>query len=342
MMSCSAEREVFLKRRANRLHEQAIVIDAHAHPKSNEAPYLILGEQTGAIEVDFITMKSGGLDGVFFSVPLLRGQAGLSPGPAQIIADIDTIRDEVEKYGTLAEMAYSPDDIRRIQGSGKRAILLSMETRDPFAGDLNLLKQYYDAGIRMITLPRHPITVPDPDGGDGLDQPMNDFGKHVIEEMNRLGMIIDITHTPDNLQLEIIGTSAHPVVASHSCARALNDIPREIPDSIIEALAEKGGVICVTFYPGHISSGWPDQSVTVTSLVNHIDHIVKIAGIDHVGFGSDFLGSDNHTTGLESSAGLPAITRELLKRGYSRKDIEKVLGGNLLRVFEIIQNSRMI
>ena len=101
VMSCSAEREVFLKRRANRLHEQAIVIDAHAHPKSNEAPYLILGEQTGAIEVDFITMKSGGLDGVFFSVPLLRGQAGLSPGPAQIIADIDTIRDEVDTIAVL-------------------------------------------------------------------------------------------------------------------------------------------------------------------------------------------------------------------------------------------------
>jgi membrane dipeptidase len=193
----------------------------------------------------------------------------------------------------------------------------------------------------MVTLSPEALAAPIPGQGDQNDSGLDGFGERVVEEMNRLGVIIDITHTPDSLQLDIIGTSITPVVASHSCTRALNDVPRQMPDSIIRALAERGGVICVTFYPGHISGGYPDQAVTVEDLVDHIDHIVQIAGVDHVGFGSDFLGSENHTVGLESAAGLPAITYSLLQRGYSKEEIEKILGGNLLRVHGAVQESAL-
>ncbi len=326
---------------ASRIHDEAIVIDAHAHQRMNDAGQLNLGEKTGVIEVDFVTMKEGGLDAIFFSVPLMPGESGHIPEPEELLKDIALIHAGVERYKELAELAITPADIRRIHESGKRSVLIGMETQDPFGGDIHVLRQYYDAGLRMITLPHQSISTPadpnsDPDGGLLL----NDFGRQIIKDMNRLGMIIDITHTPDSLQLDIIRTSAQPVIASHSCVRALNNVPREIPDSIIQALAEKGGAICVTFFPGHISQKHPDQPVLLEDLVDHIDHIVELVGIDHVGFGSDFLGSEIHTTGLESAADLPSITYQLLKRGYSREDIHKILGGNLLRIFETVQQHR--
>lgn len=338
-LSCSGSSNVTPVERATRIHEQAVVVDAHAHPKPGAAESLSLGEKRGAFELDFITMKEGGLDAVFFSVPLLRSQSGLQPGVVQILEDIESILDEVERFEDLAEVARSPEDIWRIEAQGKRAVLLGLETGDPFGGDVATLGQYFDAGVRMVTLPRQPLSMPPTGQGDPRASPLNAFGIRVIEEMNRLGMIIDITHTPDRMQMDIIRASRKPVVASHSCTRALNDVPRQIPDSIIRALAEKGGVIAVTFFPGHISSGFPDRSVTLEDLVDHIDHIVQVAGVDHVGFGSDFLGSEHHTVGLESAAGLPAMTHSLLDRGYSRREIEKILGGNLLRVLGTVLGS---
>lgn len=339
VLSCTGSSNSSLRSGTNRIHEGAVVIDAHAHPKSNEAEALILGERTGAIEVDFITMEEGGLDAVFFSAPLLRGRSGSPETPEQVLEDIGSIVEEVRRHGDLAEVARSPGDILRIHRLGKRAVLLGMETPDPFGGDLGTLRRYFDAGVRMITLSPEGLMARDPGRGDPADLPSNDFMTRVVEEMNRLGMIIDITHAPDGLQMEIIRTSAGPVIASHSNARALNDVPRQVPDSIIQALAAKGGVICVTFFPGHISADFPDQPVTIEDLVDHIDHIVRVAGVDHVGLGSDFAGGETHTVGLESAAGLPGITSVLLERGYSSGEIEKILGGNLLRVFETVQEA---
>ena len=339
VLSCAGPWDRTLWGRANRIHGQAVVIDAHAHPKPGAAETLSLGEKTAAFEVDFVTMKEGGLDAVFFALPMLRSDSGERPDAILIVEDARAVAEEVGRFGDLAEVARSSEDISRIHTLGKRAVLLGVESADPFGGDIGALGRFFDAGIRMITLPSEPLSASVPGQDDQSDSGLNDFGKRVIEEMNRLGIMIDITHIPDSLQLEIIGTSVRPVVASHSCTRALNDVPRQMPDSIIRALAEKGGVICVTFYPGHISGGYPGQTVDIEDLVDHIDHIVGVAGIDHVGFGSDFLGSEHHTVGLESATGLPGITHSLLRRGYSQREIEKILGGNLLRVFEAVQES---
>lgn len=339
LLGCSGPSDSTLQERAAAIHEQAIVIDAHAHAKPHEAETLDLGEKTGAIEVDFITMKEGGLDAIFFSVPLLGGAAEGPPDEDRLLDDVGSIVEEVERYLNLAEIALSPGDIERIHAVGKRAVLLGMETQDPFGGDPGAPERFFEAGVRMITLTPEILTTPETGQNDRDDSSLSSFGRHVIEEMNRFGMISDISHLPDGLQMEVIRISEKPVVASHSNTRALNNIPRQIPDSIIRTLSDNGGVICVTFFPGHVSSGFPDQPVTIEDLVDHIDHVVQVAGADHVGFGSDFLGGDNHTIGLESAAGLPAITYALLERGYPRAEIEKILGGNLLRVFEAVQET---
>lgn len=340
VLACSETQDDTPRVGANAIHDQAIVIDAHAHPKPGAAEFVSLGEKRGGFELDFLTMREGGLDAVFFSLPLLRSEStGLSQAE-QVLEDVRVLEDEVRRFEELADVARSPGDILRIQSGGKRAILLSIEAGgDPFEGDVSTLERYFEAGIRMITLPSDPFVVFDSEQRDEAAVPINDYGRSVVAEMNRLGIIIDITHTHDRLQMDIIGASTKPVIASHSCTRALNNIPRQVPDSIIRALAENGGVIAVTFYPGHIVSGFPEDTSTVNDLVDHIDHIVQIAGIDHVGFGSDFLGSEIHTIGLESAAGLPTITANLLERGYSQEEIEKILGGNLLRVFEAVLES---
>ena len=339
ILFCSCAPDTSLEEQAKSIHETAIVIDADAHPKPGAAETLNLGEKTEGFEIDFVTMKEGGLDAVFFSVPLLRSRSEGRPDPAEILEEIGSLVHEVERNGDLAEIALSSSEIRRIHALGKRAVLLGMETQDPFGGDIGTLAQYHTAGIRMITLTPEFLTAPDSAQEVQSDSSLSDFDKWIIEEMNRLGMIIDVSHTSDGQQMEIIRTSDKPVVASHSCARALNDIPREISDLNIQALVEKGGVVCVTFFPGHISSDFPDRTVTIGDLVDHIDHLVRIAGVDHVGFGSDFLGGDAHTLGLESAAGLPDLTSALLERDYSPTEIEKILGGNLLRLIEEVQES---
>jgi membrane dipeptidase len=332
--SCSRPSEHTTPARASRIHEQAVVIDAHAHPKLNEADSLSLGEKQWMIETELSTLDEGGLDAVFFNSPLLGPSQEGQPQSVEVLADIRYITGEIERFGHLAEIARSARDIQRINALERRAILLGIETPDPFGKDLGSLAAYYSAGVRMITFPLPPEAMGEPTQGVVEVPPLTPFGTRVVEEMNRLGMIIDVSHTPDRWKMDIISSSVDPVVASHINARALNNDPRQMPDSIIRAMVQKGGVICVTFYPGHISSDFPDQVVTVERLVDHIDHIVEVAGIDHVGFGSDFLGSETHTVGLESAQELPNLTRSLLERGYSLEEIEKIMGGNLLRLLE--------
>jgi membrane dipeptidase len=245
-------------------------------------------------------------------------------------------------------------------------------------GKIEMLDAYYQAGIRMITLrsdQTDPIDTSDSD--EGGESALSAFGRDIVRRMNRLGMIIDITHVPDQLQRDIVKASKAPVIASHSCARALVDIPRNIPDPILQEIAQNGGAVMTTFYSGFLSNDYrarseeadekiekekkrleqqfPDnpeelakrikdleetfkpKRADITSLIDHIDHLVKVAGIDHVGVGSDF-GGTNTPIGLESTAGFPRITYHLLKRGYTEDQIDRIMGGNLLRVIQKIED----
>ena len=375
-----------LWKKAREIHFDAIVIDAHAHPMTSQGMMpdavpdnLDLGKKTEYSTVDFISMKEGGLDAAFFSIPLLNNLNRGNP-TKRILDDIVLMRSHVEKYSSLAEIALAPSDIRRIHNSGKRAVLFGIESQDFLEGHTVMLEAYFKMGVRMITVGHTKIDpIADTDSEEAGESGLSRFGKDVIREMNRLGMLIDITHVPDNLQLSIIEESRAPVIASHSCVRALADRPREIPDGILKELAKKGGAIMITFHSAHLSNEYAARfneafgkfdaekkkleekfkdnmkelaeqykilkdrifikGLDIESLIDHIDHAVNVAGIDHVGLGSDFISRIGAPIGLETAAGYPLITYHLLKRGYKAEDIKKILGGNLLRIFYEVQKT---
>lgn len=362
--------------KAQKIHENAIVIDSHAHPMIYlySTPYFLdLGNKTGKSQTDFVTMKEGGVDTVFLSMPLVNDEGSENPSK-KICDDIELIRDQVEKYASVAALASTPSDIRKIHSTGKRAVLFGIEFPGSLEGHIVMLEPYYKSGVRLITLAHDESErITESDSNEAGESGLSQFGKEVVSEMNRLGMLIDITHCSDKLQMDILKESQMPVIASHSCVRALHDIGRNIPDNILKSIAKKGGVVCMTFYSGHLSKDYtekvqkpreifnkererlgkelkdnPDElnkklmeldkkifppGVEIEVLIDHIDHAVKVAGVDHVGLGSDFGGIHN-PVGLETAAGYPLITYQLLKRGYKEEDIKKILGGNVLRVFE--------
>jgi membrane dipeptidase len=362
--------------KARKLNEDAIVIDAHAHPMIHfyqTSYFLDLGEKTGKSQTDFVTMKEGGVDTVFLSMPL-AGDLGSKSTSKEIVDDIEVIRGEVEKNSHLAAIASTPSDIRKIHDAGKRAVVFSIEYPGSLEGHLETLELYYKKGVRQITIAHDKIErIANSDAEDSGESGLSQYGRAVVAEMNRLGMLIDVTHCTDRLQKDILKESKVPIIASHSVTRALHHIDRNIPDDILKAIAEKGGVVCMTFYCGHLSKDYtekvqkpreifnkerkklaeemkdnPDElnkrllaldkkifppGVKIEVLIDHIDHAVEVAGIDHVGLGSDFGGIHN-PVGLETAAGYPLITYHLLKRGYSKESIKKILGGNLLRVYE--------
>lgn len=362
--------------KALKIHDEAIVVDAHAHPQFFDLPQpsaLNLGQKAGDSPIDFVTMKEGGLDAVFMTLPL-RSKADRGNPPRGVIESVESVRSHLKQYSNLAELALSAADVRRIHAAGKRAVLLSIEYPGYTGGMTDTLDAYHESGIRSITLNHTRVdSIADSDTGEAGEKGLSDFGRSVIRKMNRLGMLIDVTHVPDTLQREIVAESNAPVAASHSCVRALHDTPRNIPDDIFKAIAKKGGVVAITFYSGFLSEDFAKQRrkaeaefaaekakleekpagdkaeleqrlrdleaelapkrVEIGLLIDHIDHAVKTAGIDHVGLGSDF-GGRNVPIGLENASGFPLITYHLLKRGYTSDDIKKILGGNLLRVLE--------
>jgi membrane dipeptidase len=337
-----------LWKKALKIHDEALVLDAHAHAVMggfNPRKDLQLGKKTGKSQVDFITLKEGGVDGVFMAMPLRNEED--EDNPVKMILDsIEIIKKHVREYKTLGEIALSPKAVQKIHSSGKRAVLLSIESREQFGGRLETISEYYDRGIRSITLLNGSVDrLLAPRKGDSDRISLSEYGEKVIKEMNRVGLLIDITHCSDGLQREIIKASEAPVIASHSCVRALFDKPRNIPDSLIKAMAEKGGAVMITFANNHLSKEYAEKAdkegvippkVDIALLIDHIDHAVKTVGGDHVGLGSDFVGHIN-PVGLENASGFPLITYHLLERGYSEDNIKKILGGNLLRILEKVQ-----
>jgi membrane dipeptidase len=274
------------------------------------------------------------------------------------------------------QLVRSPEALKTTVSAGRVAALMSIEYPSAFAGTTDTVDTYRAAGIRSITFS---MSGTDPIAEAAGDEPaqarLSDFGRSLVARMNDAGLIVDVSHVPDPLQRDIARASRLPVVVSHTCARALNEIPRCVPDDVIEAVAEGGGVVAVTFYAGFASAdyaksraraqeefapiaeaiksryGAEDEAAErevyavwrgrsplaprVDALADHIDHIVKVAGADHVGIGSDAGGSrEMAVRDVQDATGWRAITYELLRRGYAEEDVEKILGGNLLRVYE--------
>ena len=331
------------------LHRRALVIDTH----SDTIIRLLdedfdMGARSDSGHMDLPRLREGGVDAQVFAV-WTSPKIGPEAQVPRVLRMIDALHGQLAKYPDQMELAQSAGDIRRISNAGKIAAILGVEGGHAINNDLRILRTYRRLGVLYMTL----TWMNNNEWADGSgDSPseygeyygnipdhggLTDFGREVVREMNRIGMIVDISHVSDATFYDVMEVTTKPVIASHSCAWALNPHFRNIKDDMLRALARNGGVIGINFYPKYLSP--EGQIADVAVVVDHIDHAVKIAGVDHVGLGSDFDGVGSLPQGLEDCSKMPAITAELVKRGYAETDIIKILGGNFLRVIEVVVGS---
>ena len=377
--------------RERQIHQSLLTIDSHADTPLNilrkgQNLSIRSDSRKGGSKIDFPGMKEGGLDGAFFAV--FVGQGPRNPEDNEkarqsALTIFDSLHAVIDRYPDLVQQGLTADDLEKINKSGKLAIYIGIENGYVIGTDIGMLKKYYDLGARYLTLCHslnNDISDSSTDGDGPEHNGLSEFGKEVVREMNRLGLIVDVSHASDKAFYDILEASKAPVIASHSSARALCNHPRNLDDKMLLALADKNGVIQVctvgeylkeipayperdsaqqaviskygNFYklpPAEqevfldawfaVDSIFPPVLATVSDFVDHIDHIVKVAGIDHVGIGTDFDGGGELEDCYDVSE-IGNITFELLKRGYSRDDIQKIWSGNLLRVFREVEKAR--
>lgn len=342
--------------RGRRLHFSSLVLDTHIDtPLQMKDPNWDFGQENDLGHVDLPRLKRGGLDGAFFSIYM----PGTVTGPKAVSDSLKTIASVhrlVELYGDSLELCTSASDVRRAQRLGKFAVLMGMEGGHMIHNSLPILRMYARLGIRYLTLTHNVNT----DWADSVADSrvyggLNHLGRSVVKELNRLGVLVDISHVSDETFWDVLEVSEAPVVASHSSCRDLSNHPRNMNDEMIRALAKQGGVIQITFVDQFLdvehhaareasiqkaSSGGeaeteqePLPPVNWEKIVDHIDHAVRVAGVAHVGLGSDFDGADM-PQGMDDVSFLPKITQELLKRGYDESQIRSILGENTLRVLQ--------
>ena len=371
--------------KARQIHESALIVDSHA-----DTPQRFLDENFdigstdpkdhGHVSLD--KAKAGNLGAEFFSI-WVEPETNQGHFARHTFDLIDSVYEQAARHPDRMMMAFSVDDIERAHKQKKLAALLGIEGGHSIENDIHLLRDFYRLGVRYMTLSWSNTNEWADSSGD-INNPkiehhngLTDFGKQVVLEMNRLGMLVDISHVADKTFYDTIAVTKAPVIASHSSSRALTNHPRNMTDNMLREVAKNGGVVQVNFYNAFIDEdyrkaaeaqakdrdaavkAYDDQmkaaGKTVTyldndrierewaakvprppfkSLIDHIDHIAKVAGVAHVGLGSDFDGVSGATPqGIDSAADLPKITQALLDRGYSAEDIRKILGGNVLRVF---------
>ncbi len=326
------------------------VLDSHCDTPSLMIRGLDIGLDNDKGHVDFPKLSAGGVDASFFA---LYTSAELTPEQAlaRVMEMLAAIRDALDKYKDKAALALSPSEALSNKSKGLFSILLGMENGSPIQKSLSLLRLFYKMGVRYMTLTHNGDNEIADSAAEGKRWGgLSPFGIEVVEEMNRLGMIIDVAHASDLTFNDIIKYSKSPVVSTHSCCRALASHPRNMTDDMIKLMADKGGVIQINFYPVFLSDSFArDYSTrgelafpkpTAEDVVRHIDHAVNVAGVEHVGIGTDFDGIEVTPYGLENISKLPLVFDLLIKKGYSEDQIEKIAGNNFLRVFnEVISNS---
>ncbi|HEV3146909.1 MAG TPA: dipeptidase [Gemmataceae bacterium] len=368
---------------ALRIHREAIVIDGH-----NDLPWMFrekkdlsfskldITKPCKDLHTDIPRLRQGGVGAQFWSAFVPASSRKDGAAVRMTLEQIDVILRMVKAHPQDFEMAYGPADIERIHKDGKIASLIGVEGGHSIDNSLGVLRMLYALGVRYMTL-THSETL---DWADSAtDKPKNnglsDFGRDVVREMNRLGMLVDLSHVSVDVMKQAIEISKAPVIFSHSSAFALAQHPRNVPDDVLKLVKANGGVVMVNFYPGFITPegarasrdmfeahrrlreqikddkelniAWeqwkkehPTPRGSVHTVVDHIEQIIKVAGIDHVGLGSDFDGIPSTPIQLDDVSYYPYITQELLNRGYKKDEILKVLGGNLLRVFREAERVR--
>src|SRR5882724_8607189 len=371
-------RDQKLWQKALAIHRRAIVIDTHndvTTPMAND-DYDLSGAPPVPYRTSIERMKQGGMTAEFFSLYIKPWYVQHGGAARRTLDMIDSVYRAVERHPRELMFATSAADIRRAKKQGKIAALMGVEGGHAIENSLPTLREFYRLGVRYMTLTwNNTNDWADAGRGEKKHNGLSDFGKEVVREMNRLGMLVDVSHVSDKTMSDALDVSKAPIIASHSSARALSDVPRNIPDDLLRRIAKNGGVVQVNFYsyfidqktvgpqsdernrrlkaqndaltakyaddPERLSeekskleAANPLPPLPLSKLIDHIDHIVKVAGIDHVGLGPDFDGANDFPEGARDVSMYPNITYELLKRGYSEQAIHKILGGSFLREFE--------
>ena len=321
---------------ARRVLSTTPLIDGHndlpwAIRQSETAPldvgtYDITGHPTG--HTDLERLREGMVGAQFWSVYIPSDYADSGFARVQL-EQIDIARQVISRYAGHFEMAAGASDIERIFSNGRIASMLGVEGGHAIENSMGALRAYYDLGVRYMTL-THGLTIDWADSGtddtrhDGLTR----FGEEVVREMNRLGMLVDLSHTSPATMSDALNVTEAPVIFSHSSARGVRDHPRNVPDSILQRLPENGGVVMVTFVPQFLVA---EGDATLNDVADHIDHVRRLASVDNVGIGSDYDGITSVPVGLEDVSTFPALFAELARRGWTEEDLRKLAGENVLR-----------
>lgn len=370
-------RDERLWRRALAIHRRAIVVDTHndvTTPMTNNY-FDLNGTPPVPYRTNIARMKQGGLTAEFFSLYVRPWYVEHGGSTRRTLDMIDSVYRAVERNPRDLMLATSVADIRRAKRLNKIAALMGIEGGHAIEDSLPTLRQFYRLGVRYMTLTwNNTHNWADAGRGEKRHGGLSEFGKEVVREMNRLGMLVDVSHVSDETMSDALDVSQAPIIASHSSARAVSNVSRNIPDELLKRIAQNGGVVCVNFYSffvdektvgpqsaerdkrlkaqqdaidekykndperraeesDKLEQANPLPPLPISKLMDHIDHIVKVAGVDHVGIGADFDGANDMPEGAKDVSMLPNITYELLKRGYSEPDIRKILGENVLRAF---------
>jgi len=372
---------------ARELHREILTVDTHCDTAmSLLRPDWKIGErhdpaQRGSGKIDLPRMKEGGLDAEFFAA--FVGQGPLNPeayekAKTSALRAVEAVRKMTETSSSVIGLAVDPAGARRLKKAGKLTAFIGLENGYPIGRDLSLIKTFYDKGVRYITLCHssdNDICDSATDRRDPADKGLSEFGRQVVAECNRLGMLIDMSHASAKSFSDVLAVSRAPIICSHSSARAVCDNPRNLTDDQLRALARNGGVIQICFLGAYvktppvipereqalkdleakygpvreirddavrakamaerdaINQKYPQVRPTVADLVDHIDHVKKAVGIDYVGIGTDFDGGGG-VVGCDDVSGMIHVTEELLRRGYTEKEIAKIWSGNFFRVFD--------
>ncbi|WP_082684909.1 dipeptidase [Hymenobacter sedentarius] len=394
--AAAQQSEAKLQAKARAIHERAFVVDSHEDTPSESLvkPGFDLAKDHAANEgsqVDLPKMKRGGLDAAFWVVYVGQGPrtpAGYAAVRQDAQAQFDAIAATIRKHPTELALATTPAEAQRVRKAGQRAVFIGIENGYTIGQNLGLLQTYYNQGARYLTLCHSSNndlcdSSTDPTGPEyqGLSQ----LGRQAVQEMNRLGIMVDVSHTSDSTFYDVLRLSRVPVIASHSASRVLGDMPRNLTDDMVRALARQGGVVQLNLFSPYVKTEaksperlaaeqalfakyhiktslnmhalppaekqaalaeyaqlqqqYPVPLATVQDAANQLDHLVQVAGIDHVGIGSDFDGG-TILTGLANVGDFPNLTLELVRRGYSARDLNKIWGGNLFRVMRAVERGK--
>jgi membrane dipeptidase len=380
-----------VEEKARELHKRILTVDTHC-----DTAFSLLrtdwkiGDRhdpslRGSGKIDLPRMRQGALDAEFFAA--FVGQGPLTPegyarAKDRALQAVEAVHKMTEEYSSVIGLAVDPEGARRLKKEGKLTAFIGMENGYPIGRDLALIEFFYKKGVRYITLCHtsdNDICDSSTDRRDPQDKGLSEFGREVVAECNRLGMLVDISHASDKSFFDVIAATRTPIIASHSSARAVCDNPRNLTDDQLRALAKNGGVIQICFLAAYvktppvvpereealkeleakygnlrqiqdetvrakamaereaINKKFPQVRANVKDLVDHIDHVKKVVGVDSIGIGTDFDGGGG-IVGCDDVSGMIHVTEELIRRGYTDREIEKIWGGNFLRVFQKVMD----